>query len=123
MKAVLKGMDSIEYLGNLDTYTPGENGVMLNVTLYIGAEESNAADNFDLFICSPEYIVKSTWEPRMGKGMMIVDKYDFATIKAKIKEIIEKCNTGKWSTTAENLSRYFDWEFEDFQPCAEEVDK
>lgn len=115
MKAILKVIDFND--NDPLTYMPSEEfGIVLNLTLFIGLEGSDSINYFDLFVCSIKYLSKKLWEPQMGKGMMIVDKYDMEVIKSKINECIAKCDTGDWDTTAVNLSRYFDWEFEDYQP-------
>jgi hypothetical protein len=113
MKAVLKSISSDDY--DLSNYRPEDEMIFsLNIVIRIGAEGSGGADNFHLFVCTPEWLCKHCWEPYLIRHMLLVRKYDFGEIKKAISEYIEQCDGDEWIEVAQKLSRIFDWEFEDY---------
>lgn len=116
MKAILKSIDSIDY--DLESYTPEEQDFFsILVTLCIGPDDEIGSEYFDLKICTPKWLVKHCWVPEIFRHTLIVRKYDLEEITKTINEYIEKCNCDTWWETAQKLSRYFAWEFEDYDPC------
>ena len=53
MKAILKSISNDDYLLN-EFYPEDENVFSFRLLLCIGTESSSGADNFDLFVCTPE---------------------------------------------------------------------
>ncbi|WP_099073741.1 immunity 8 family protein [Proteus alimentorum] len=114
MKAILKGLSNDFY--DVDSYYPDDDKCFsLSLLLSIGSEDSNGADNFDLFVCSPEWISKNVWEPRIFRHTLITRAYNINEIKKIIESHIAKCDGNSWLEVAEKLSRYFAWEYEDYQ--------
>jgi hypothetical protein len=113
MKIVLKNIDSFEC--DPESYSPSAaDDIAINITLKIGKEDGEGGDNFDLFICSPEWLSKNSWMPTWGRHMLLVRKYDLAQIITVINSRIEECTETDWLSSAHKLSRYFAWEFEDY---------
>lgn len=114
MKAILKGLSNDFY--DVDSYYPDDDKCFsLSLLLSIGSEDSNGADNFDLFVCSPEWISKNVWESRIFRHTLITRAYNINEIKKIIESHIAKCDGNSWLEVAEKLSRYFAWEYEDYQ--------
>lgn len=63
----------------------------INRTITIGVSDSNGGDNFNLFVCSPEWITKNLWEAEIFRHTLIVREYDLHEIKKTITSYIEKC--------------------------------
>ncbi|WP_392563552.1 immunity 8 family protein [Orbus wheelerorum] len=113
MKAKLKAMWSIDH--DLKTYIPEDkNEFYITLNLSIGSSKTDGADYFDLFVCSPEWLCKHQWEPEILRHTLVVRKYDLDEITETINKYIEKCTCKTWEETAQKLSRYFAWEFEDY---------
>ncbi|GAA5105629.1 immunity 8 family protein [Orbus sasakiae] len=113
MKALLKSIGSIDH--DLTLYFPedeNEFGIMLSLS--IGSSESNGADYFNLFVCSPGWIDKNQWIPEILRHTLIIRKYNLDEITGIINKYIEQCSCKTWAETAQKLSRYFAWEFEDY---------
>ncbi|WP_445493977.1 immunity 8 family protein [Photorhabdus sp. SF281] len=114
MKAELKSISSDDY--DLDSYFPdNEEEFLLRVILRIGEKDSEGADNFDLFICTPDWLLKHHWTPELIRHMLLVRKYDLVDITKTITDYIDKCECKDWEEIAEKLSRVFAWEYEDYQ--------
>lgn len=113
MKAVMKSISSDYY--ELDGYHPeDENLFSLDLLIRIGTEGDKGADNFNIFVCTPEWLCKHHWEPELIRHMLLVRKYNLNEIKKTITEYIDRCEGENWTEIAKNLSRVFDWEFEDY---------
>lgn len=89
--------DNPDCWGMLLTFTIGSNG---------------AGDNFDLYVCSRDWISRPEWV-----------QYTLVDYHWNIKEIIrlvnikiEECTEDTWEKTAKRLSKYMLWEFDDYQP-------
>ncbi|WP_392561892.1 immunity 8 family protein [Orbus sturtevantii] len=113
MKICLKAIDCMHH--DHISYIP-EDGNLISITLSlsIGSSKTDGADYFDLFVCSPEWLSKHQWVPEILRHTLIVRKYDLDEITETINKYIEKCTCKTWQETAQKLSRYFAWEFEDY---------
>jgi Immunity protein 8 len=117
MNAVLKGIWSYEPDISLDSYSPeNPKNFSMWLELKIGQDDSVGADDFRLFVCTPEWLKNNSKAPLFGRHVLIVYKYDIDVIKYEIERCIESCIAPSWILTAQKLSRFFAWEFEDYQP-------
>lgn len=104
---------------DLDTYWPNDSECFgMWIEFSVGAKEADGADNFRLFVCTPEWLKNeselrgATW----GRHMLILHEYDLAAIKAEVDKCVEQCTANDWSTIAQKISRFAAWEYEDYQP-------
>ncbi|WP_019209783.1 immunity 8 family protein [Yersinia massiliensis] len=114
MKARLKSIDCVHH--DLHSYTPDNDETALTLTLTIGSADSVRGDNFDVFICTPEWLCKHQWVPELMRHTLLVRKYDLDEITKTITDYIDQCEGNNWMEIAQKLSRVFAWEFEDYQP-------
>jgi hypothetical protein len=114
MQAVIKSISSDEF--DLKVYEP-ENPANFSLTLRIriGSNEMSGADDFELGVCTPEWLLQNIWEPQWGRHMLIVREYDYSVIERCVNDYIEKCFGDTWDVVAEKIARNFSWEFEDYQ--------
>ncbi|MBS9422404.1 MULTISPECIES: immunity 8 family protein [Photorhabdus] len=114
MKAELKSISSDDY--DLDLYFPDDDEkFLLKVILRIGEKDSKEADNFDLLICTPNWLKNNHWTPQLIRHMLLVRKYDLDEITKTITDYIDQCEGDDWMGIAQKLSRVFAWEYEDYQ--------
>ncbi|MEB5974307.1 immunity 8 family protein [Pantoea dispersa] len=114
MKAVLKSISNDDF--ELDNFHPeDEQCFSLRLLLRIGGDDSSGADNFDLRICTPEWLCKHLWLPELMRHTLLVRKYDLDEIKKNITGCIDRCEGNDWREIAEKLSHFFAWEYEDYQ--------
>ena len=113
MHAVVKQFSCDDF--DLKTFLP-ENSKCFSLTIFlrIGANNSQGADNFEVDVCTPEWLKKNVWEPCWGRHFLIVHEYNLADIERYIQSYVAKCEGDTWSAIAEKLSRVFAWEFEDY---------
>lgn len=119
MRAVLKGMRSLELEEPLEKYCP-DDPVNFGtwIRLMIGPENSTGSESFDILVCTPDWIKvqyeieRAIW----GRHMLIVLEYNFDLIKTEVNHYIENCTGSDWGVIAQKLSRIGKWEFEDYVP-------
>jgi len=114
MKAILKNIDCTHH--DLNTYYSDVDETAITLTLTIGITDSLGGDNFDVFICTPEWLCKHHWLPELMRHTLLVRKYDLDEIKKTITDYIEQCEGNDWMEIAQKLSSVFAWEYEDYQP-------
>ena len=114
MHAVIRSISSDEF--DVKTYIPENPGCFfLNLRIRVGSDETSGADDFELSICTPEWLQQNIWEPRWGRHMLIVKTYDLSAIEECIRDYVSECSGNNWNALAEKISRNLSWEFEDYQ--------
>lgn len=117
MKIILKGMwvDSSDF--SLENYEPEvQDSFGLWVNLRIGPDDQDGGHDYQVFVCTPEWLCKHHWVPELMRHMLLVRKYDLNEITKTITDYIEQCEGNDWMEIAQKLSRVFAWEYEDYQP-------
>ncbi len=84
----------------------------------IGPNDQDGAECFDMLVCTPIWLQGelATNKVLSGRGMIIVEKYNYDQIVIYLEKLIATCNDNDWSQTALKLSRFSFWEYEDYQP-------
>lgn len=111
MKAVLKRL-SCDY-EHIETWIPANpRDFHVDLLLQIGMSDRLGADNFDLCVQT-----QRTWGDPLqdGKGLWIVEEYDLPQIKARIQQVIDRCEGSDWMQVATKLSKEFAWEYEGYR--------
>ncbi|MEF2277661.1 immunity 8 family protein [Deinococcus sp. YIM 134068] len=119
MRAELKEMFSPDLASPLQDYWPETEGNFgFSLRLMIGPEGSDAAESFDVFVCTPDWLKQEHADEKYvwGRHMLIVLEYDAALIKRAVERHVSRCLGTDWSEIARRLSRFGAWEFEDYQP-------
>jgi hypothetical protein len=115
-KLTLKGIDF--GAEDINTYAPQIPGNFCAwLTLAIGPEDEESSDLFQVGICTVTWLahqlsIKSTYVLR---HMILVERFDLELIKKIVYEIIENAERPTWEQSVPILSRYFAWEYEDYQ--------
>ncbi|WP_409316812.1 immunity 8 family protein [Pseudomonas sp. KCJK9016] len=114
MHAVIKSISNDFF--DVETYVPESvDNFSLSLRIRIGLDSTQGADDFELFICTPKWLEETMWEPRWGRGLLIVREYDFSTINGLIHEYVSRCEGDSWETIVIKLGKIFAWEFDDYQ--------
>lgn len=89
----------------------------ISVECVIGAESRKGGDLFQLTICSPTWLHdKGLTHPAMwGRHFLIQSQYDLAAARKMIEEMLLDSSGADWRMAAARISRYMDWEFEDYK--------
>lgn len=105
--------DSLE-----NTYPEIEHNFCILVHLTIGPDDQEGGHNYSFSLCTPTWLDHNGQNqgPIWGRHLLIVNQFDPKEIRAAIEKIIAQCRRDDWAETAVVLSRFFAWEFEDYQP-------
>lgn len=118
MKAIIKSMWINSAAIDLDTYFPEDPECFgLWIEFRAGFKDEESADDFRVLVCTPEWLRKEYgWKKSMwGRHMLVVFNYDLDAIKMEINQCVENCTGDNWMIIAQKISRFFAWEFEDYQ--------
>jgi len=86
VKTILKSISNDDCL--LNTFGPEDEDVFsLRLLLRIGAENSSEADNFDLFVCTPEWLCKHQWLPELMRHTLRARKNYQGSLPGNMKTI------------------------------------
>jgi hypothetical protein len=119
MKAQLKWMDSPDV--DLDAFQPDDPAdVDFLLQAGIGPEGSDAADIFDLRVCTPEWLrrqIDADGAPAFafGTSMLIVKAFDPALIRGALQHYCERCVGTTWEEIVPKLSRIAAWEYDGYR--------
>ena len=114
MKAALKHLHSPDV--DFRDYRPeAADNFSFLLQAMIGPEGNDASESFDILVCSPRWLLENCHEPRWGRHMLIVPKYDLTKIREIIEMHCSSCEGRDWDTIGELLSRIGRWEFEDYR--------
>lgn len=119
MKAIIKNLHSLEIEDNLSVFTPKDSQNFGSwVRASIGPANEVGAENFDIFVCTPQWLARKCKEdgPTCGRHMLVVSEYSMSSIASSLQNIVaQQCQT-EWKDTAIRLRDFFAWEFEDYHP-------
>jgi hypothetical protein len=116
MRAELKSVDSPDV--DFATYWPeDESCFSFPITLRIGAEGRDAADLFQMTVCTPAWLCRENAGKTavLGQNLLIVFDYNWAMIHSYLENRINRLTAESWSALAVKLSRFASWEFENYQ--------
>ncbi|HAT4997292.1 immunity 8 family protein [Serratia marcescens] len=117
MKGELKSLGVYSAEFTPETYQPDEIDCFgLWINLCIGPENEVGGHDYQVLICTPEWLCKHHWQPELMRHTLLVRKYDLDEITKTITDYIDQCEGDDWMEIAQKLSRVFAWEFEDYQP-------
>ena len=115
MKALLKEISLANEPIDFETYKPDdEQNFSIDLMLKIGSDDGDdGVDNFDLNVCTPEWLCDKKWLPELLRNTLLVRNYDKNIIIGILNDYISKCYGDTWEDVALKLSRVFFWEYED----------
>jgi hypothetical protein len=118
MRAELKDVFSVE-VESLEGFTPDDpTRFMVWVTLSIGVEGTDAADNFRTLICSARSLGAMVAESGVivGQPLIVADAWDFPLIRQRVEDYCASCQGEEWEDILPMLTRLGLWEFENYDP-------
>jgi Immunity protein 8 len=88
------------------------------VTLSIGLEGLEAADDFQALICSTRSLAAMVEQSGVlvGQPLIVVEAWDLPLIKRRIEDYCAACQGEEWEDILPMLTRLGLWEFENYNP-------
>ncbi|WP_090346811.1 Imm8 family immunity protein [Pseudomonas guariconensis] len=87
----------------------------MGLRLRIGPEGTSAGDDFEVFVCTPEWLANNIWEPVWGRHLLIVKNFHYQLIVDAIIKNISQFEGASWPELACKSARFYAWEFEGYQ--------
>lgn len=118
MKAQLKQILETQNFGDLKDYQPDNpNYFSVGISMLIGELGQDWAEIFYAQICSFDwfYDLKGQQKTFHTRDMIVVEHYDYQSIKNHLNRIISMYDEENWQSLANQLNKYFIWEFDDYQ--------
>lgn len=116
IKAALRRLHSPD-VWDLGSHAPDDpDRFSILVQAMIGPEGGPGEESFDFVICTPALLAKDleTRRYQFGRHYLFVNRYDPELIEQVLHELCESASGPDWESVATYLSRYGQWEFEDY---------
>lgn len=97
------------------------------VDMDIGLAGSEGGDIFTLMVCTPKWfqenvLINTPSDPThevvrksaFGRHYLFVNEFDEEEIESQVQKLVSDVRGKDWHEIAVRLSRYFGWEFEDY---------
>lgn len=115
MKIKLKGIYSPNLPSGYGELPDNPKDCWIVIHADIGVEDELGADCFILYVTTPLFLIKSitTEQFQLGRGLLIVDKFDWDVILDAIDTVCAKAEADSWSDVVSQLSRSFFYEYDE----------
>ena len=111
MKPALKSLISPEIPDGVSLPdTPEDCFILLEAE--IGDEQAPGADVFTFYVTTPVYLERTSTDPEQ-RGLIVLDRFDWAAAKHKIIQICAKAEAATWDECVRLIDA--DWEFDNYQ--------
>ena len=118
MKAILKDFYSTDVDTPLINYIPSSpDNFGFLARLVIGEETLGGEESFDIFICTPLWLISNhkLSDIIIGRYYLIVFEYNYKNIYNKLKNTIEDIEADTWDEIGLKIGCIGKWEFEEYE--------
>lgn len=116
MKAQIKAILSpdIEDLASYEPLNPENFGFALQ--LLIGPQDLEGLESYQVTVCTPQWLSTHYEKDRIviGRHHLIVFEYNYPRLLEFMTRYVERHVGSTWRDIANRLSRFGQWEFEDY---------
>jgi hypothetical protein len=85
----------------------------------IGETGQKLCDLFQVMVVTPEGLRKRATpsSPILSKrATLVVSELNWNNLKTELENVVRECEASTWVETVLRLQRYFQWEYENYQP-------
>jgi hypothetical protein len=80
----------------------------------IGLKGSDGADQFNFHVVTPKFLI-AHHEIRWGRGYLLMPEFSWYETGRVLERLISSISANSWEDATKELSKYLDWEFENYQ--------
>jgi hypothetical protein len=97
----------------LDSYVTPANGLfVVLIQMFIGAENGEGEESFDVVVCSSSWIErKCAVDPMFCEQMIVARSFDWPKIRKLLEQRVATVHGETWPDVARQLERIGRWEF------------
>lgn len=118
MQTEIKKIFSLD-IDDLKGYVPDNpDSFSISLRLIIGPRGQIGEESFDIVVCTPQWLFdkyKNTDVVFLLRHTLLVTCFDYKKIITFIENYVHGCNGQTWQEISEKLSRFGQWEFEDYR--------
>jgi len=90
--------------------------VFFRLVLTVGMDGERGGNYFYTTLATPESLRKHCHGYMLAANRtLVVSHFDLPLLTAHVQDIVRSCSRDSWAESCEALTRYFDWEFEDYR--------
>jgi Immunity protein 8 len=118
VRAELKSLDSADALGGLASFQPDDpEDFAIVVGAVVGSPEAPGGDLFYFTVCTGRWLTANPPEKAFAflKGHVLLDRWNYDVLQRAISDVCTRTEGSDWNEVATKLSRYGNWEFEDYR--------
>jgi hypothetical protein len=118
MKATIRGLHSPD-VADLSSHVPDDPakfGFLLQALL--GPDDGLGEESFTFLVCTPAWLDEQLTDDGhlFVRHYLLVKRFDWRVILEALTELCVRSAGPSWSAVSTMLSRYGQWEFEDYTP-------
>lgn len=82
-----------------------------------GRSKDQGSDKFGLLVATPSALAKLPCQEGVivDRPILIIEEYNWSKIWSNVEGKVEKCSGSTWNECGALLSRYFQWEYDDYK--------
>jgi hypothetical protein len=115
---VLKRIDCTD-IGDVERWQPTSSEVCYWLTLSIGTADSEAADDFQVCVATPDGLKSAVGRRIKPKGanppLIVLQEYSWNGVIREIDQRLAACPGTDWAEMLDKLRLLFDWEYEGYK--------
>ena len=118
IRAELRQLHSPDLLDLENSIPPDPEQFGILVQALVGPLGEAGEESFDFVVCTLSWlnIQIARDEYRFARGHLLVRYYSYKVIKSALEKLCGSVSGSDWTSVAQKLARYGQWEFEDYQP-------
>lgn len=118
IKPIIKNISSPNCPQGLQNYYPEEpDSFWLPIEVYIGPKEENWEELFSFELCTCKWLEKNPLASNklfFPKNYLLIEEFNLNLIEKFLEGLCNKAPTSSWKETAQFLSKFMYWEFENY---------
>ena len=84
------------------------------VQAMVGPADGPGEESFDFSVVTPSYL-QSQLGPRWGRGLLIVESFDWEVVRAAVEERLSSAARDTWDEVGLELNKELCWEFDNYR--------
>lgn len=88
---------------------------IVSICADVGEKGKEGADQFNCYVVTPKFLTLNS-EVRWGRGYLLVPEFSWREVRRMFERLVSSIEASSWEEAAAILSRYLEWEFENYQP-------
>lgn len=90
-------------------------GILVDV--YLGPKDGPGEELFQFSVCSPSYMEADAalYGTKWLRGYVLMPSWDYDALCRLVQDLCDRTEGADWHEVAMKLSRYMEWEFDDYQ--------